>query len=40
MIGGATYAEARAINQLNAANSGTRFILGGTSIHSTKRQEI
>jgi vacuolar protein sorting-associated protein 45 len=37
MIGGVTYAEARAVNQLNTSNSGTRFILGGTDIHNTKR---
>ncbi|KAK6098847.1 hypothetical protein BDEG_21289 [Batrachochytrium dendrobatidis JEL423] len=35
-IGGSTYAEAREIAKLNAANPGVRIILGGTSIHNSK----
>jgi hypothetical protein len=39
IIGGCTYAEARAINQLNSAtgaSGGLRIVLGGTTIHNSK----
>lgn len=37
MVGGVSYAEAREVYKINAANTGTRIILGGTTIHNTKR---
>ncbi len=36
IVGGATYQEARLVADLNLSSKGIRFILGGTSIHSTK----
>ncbi|RKP36764.1 Sec1-like protein [Dimargaris cristalligena] len=36
IVGGATYAEARLVAQLNSSNMGIRFLLGGTSIHNTE----
>ncbi|KAJ3331949.1 vacuolar protein sorting-associated protein 45 [Blyttiomyces sp. JEL0837] len=35
MIGGATYAEAREVQRLNAANPGVRIVLGGTTVHNS-----
>ncbi|KAE8720957.1 Vacuolar protein sorting-associated protein 45-like protein [Hibiscus syriacus] len=37
IVGGTTYEELRSIAQLNASNSGIRFILGGTAVLNTKR---
>ena len=37
MVGGATYAEAMAIANLNKTTQGVRIILGGTTIHNSKR---
>ncbi|KAJ3339600.1 vacuolar protein sorting-associated protein 45 [Gonapodya sp. JEL0774] len=36
MVGGVTYAEARAITQLNASTPGVRIVLGGTYIHNSR----
>ncbi|XP_064402056.1 vacuolar protein sorting-associated protein 45-like [Halichondria panicea] len=36
MVGGATYAEAMAIANLNKTTQGVRIILGGTTIHNSK----
>jgi vacuolar protein sorting-associated protein 45 len=35
VIGGATYAEARAVAQINSSNTGVRVVLGGTIIHNS-----
>ncbi len=40
MVGGATYAEAMAIANLNKTTQGVRIILGGTTIHNSKRWVI
>jgi len=37
IVGGATYEEALHIAQLNASNNSVRVVLGGTTIHSSKR---
>ncbi|NXM03811.1 VPS45 protein, partial [Tyrannus savana] len=37
LIGGATYEEALAVYNLNRSNPGVRIVLGGTTIHNTKR---
>ncbi|KAJ3296611.1 vacuolar protein sorting-associated protein 45 [Borealophlyctis nickersoniae] len=37
MIGGATYAEAREVNKLNASGTGVRIVLGGTTVHNAQR---
>uniref|UniRef100_A0A8C8CR98 Vacuolar protein sorting-associated protein 45 n=1 Tax=Oncorhynchus tshawytscha TaxID=74940 RepID=A0A8C8CR98_ONCTS len=39
VIGGATYEEALAIYNLNRTVPGVRIVLGGTTIHNTKRSE-
>lgn len=39
IIGGATYEEALAIYNLNRTVPGVRIVLGGTTIHNTKRSE-
>uniref|UniRef100_A0A6Q2X616 Vacuolar protein sorting-associated protein 45 n=1 Tax=Esox lucius TaxID=8010 RepID=A0A6Q2X616_ESOLU len=38
IIGGATYEEALAVYNLNRTMPGVRIVLGGTTIHNTKRQ--
>jgi len=37
MIGGATYEEARLVNQLNGTLQGVRLILGGPTVYNTER---
>ncbi|KAA3457137.1 vacuolar protein sorting-associated protein 45-like protein isoform X1 [Gossypium australe] len=37
IVGGTTYEESRSVAQLNASNSGIRFILGGTAVLNSKR---
>lgn len=37
IIGGTTYEESRSVAQLNASNSGIRFIIGGTAVLNSKR---
>ena len=37
IVGGATYAEALAVAQLNRATQGVRIVLGGTNIHNFQR---
>ena len=37
MIGGATYEEALTVYNLNRSTPGVRIVLGGSSIHNTKR---
>lgn len=37
VIGGATYEEALTVYNLNRTNPGVRIVLGGTTIHNTKR---
>ena len=37
IIGGATYAEAQAVASINQSTQGVRIILGGTTIHNSKR---
>ncbi len=37
IVGGATYAEAMAVANLNKTTQGVRIILGGTTIHNSKR---
>jgi vacuolar protein sorting-associated protein 45 len=37
MVGGVTYAEAVEVAKMNAAGTGVRFVLGGTSIHNSTR---
>lgn len=37
IIGGATYEEALTVYNLNRTNPGVRIVLGGTTIHNTKR---
>ena len=36
MVGGTTYEEAIAVNQVNSSNPGVRVILGGTAVHNTE----
>ncbi|NXU94749.1 VPS45 protein, partial [Xiphorhynchus elegans] len=37
LIGGATYEEALTVFNLNRSNPGVRIVLGGTTIHNTRR---
>ena len=37
MVGGVTYQEALEVSRFNAIGNGIRVVLGGTSIHSSKR---
>lgn len=37
MVGGATYAEALAVANANKSLQGVRIVLGGTTIHNSKR---
>lgn len=37
VIGGATYEEALTVYNLNRTTPGVRIVLGGTTIHNTKR---
>lgn len=37
IIGGATYEEALTVYNLNRTNPGVRIVLGGTTIHNTRR---
>lgn len=37
VVGGTTYEESRSVALQNAANSGIRFILGGSAILNSKR---
>lgn len=37
IVGGTTFEEARAVAMHNAANTGTRFILGGSVILNSNR---
>ena len=37
IIGGATYAEAQAVASVNQSTQGARIILGGTTVHNSKR---
>jgi len=37
LIGGATYEEALTVYNLNRSSPGVRVVLGGSSIHNTKR---
>ena len=37
IIGGATYAEAQAVASFNQSTQGVRIILGGTTVHNSKR---
>lgn len=37
IIGGATYEEALSVYNLNRSMPGVRIVLGGTTIHNTKR---
>lgn len=37
VVGGTTYEESRCVALQNAANSGIRFILGGSAILNSKR---
>lgn len=37
IIGGATYEEALTVYNLNRTNPGVRVVLGGTTIHNTRR---
>jgi vacuolar protein sorting-associated protein 45 len=37
IVGGATYAEALVVASANRANPGVRFVLGGSTIHNSKR---
>ena len=36
IVGGTTYAEARAVATLNSTIPGVRIVLGGTTIHNSK----
>ena len=36
-VGGATYAEALTVANLNRSTQGVRIILGGTTIHNSRR---
>lgn len=37
VIGGATYEEALTVYNLNRSTPGVRIVLGGTTVHNTKR---
>ena len=37
IIGGATYEEALTVYNLNRTTPGVRIVLGGTTVHNTKR---
>ena len=37
IVGGATYAEAEAVASLNKTTQGVRIILGGTTVHCSRR---
>ena len=37
IVGGATYAEAEVVANINKSTQGVRIILGGTTIHSSRR---
>lgn len=37
IIGGATYEEALTVYNLNRSTAGVRIVLGGTTIHNTRR---
>lgn len=37
MVGGATFEEARYISMLNSTTPGARIILGGTTVHNSRR---
>ena len=37
VVGGATYEEALCVYNLNRSVPGVRIVLGGTTVHSTKR---
>lgn len=37
VIGGATYEEALTVYNLNRTTPGVRIVLGGTTVHNTKR---
>lgn len=39
MIGGVTYEEAITVYEMNQNNPGVRIILGGSTVHNTKRQQ-
>ncbi|MXQ96510.1 hypothetical protein E5288_WYG002721 [Bos mutus] len=39
IIGGATYEEALTVYNLNRTTPGVRIVLGGTTVHNTKREE-
>lgn len=39
IIGGATYEEALTVYNLNRTMTGVRIVLGGTTVHNTKRSE-
>jgi vacuolar protein sorting-associated protein 45 len=36
VVGGVTYEEAKLVAQLNATWQGTRFLLGGTTVHNSQ----
>uniref|UniRef100_A0A8C9WLU0 Vacuolar protein sorting-associated protein 45 n=1 Tax=Scleropages formosus TaxID=113540 RepID=A0A8C9WLU0_SCLFO len=40
IIGGATYEEALTVYTLNRTTPGVRIVLGGTTVHNTKRSEL
>ncbi|XP_036297763.1 vacuolar protein sorting-associated protein 45 isoform X3 [Pipistrellus kuhlii] len=40
VIGGATYEEALTVYNLNRSTPGVRIVLGGTTVHNTKRQSV
>ena len=40
VIGGATYEEALTVYNLNRTMPGVRVVLGGTTIHNTKRSAL
>jgi hypothetical protein len=37
MVGGTTYSEALGLSKLQDSNPGVRIILGGTTVHNSKR---
>lgn len=37
MVGGTTYEEARTVHMINATQTGTRVILGGTIVQNSTR---
>lgn len=40
MMGGATYAEAEVVSKINQTTQGVRIILGGTTIHNSRRYRM